>query len=56
MLKNKRKLGMATIIISMLLMPLTALAAEEGAEYVSGMYGTFWALLPPVIAILLAFL
>lgn len=56
MLKNKRKLGMTTIIIGMLLMPLTALAAEEGAEYVSGMYGTFWALLPPVIAILLALL
>lgn len=56
MLKNKRKIGVATLIICMLLMPLTAFAAEEGTEYISGMYGTFWALLPPIIAILLALL
>ena len=29
---------------------------EEEPEYVPGLYGTFWALLPPVIAILLALL
>ena len=32
--------------------PLIALAAEE--EYVPHMYGTFWALIPPVVAIVLA--
>ena len=33
-----------------------AFEAEEEPEYVPGMYGTFWALFPPVIAILLALL
>ena len=54
MTKNKKKLGAAAIMFSLLLMPITAYAAEEVAEYTSGMYGTFWALFPPVIAILLA--
>ncbi len=54
MKKHKRKLGIAAVLICMLLMPLTAFAAEEAVEYVPGMYGTFWALLPPIIAIALA--
>ena len=54
MKKNKRKLGAAVMMFSLLLMPITAFAAEEVAEYTSGMYGTFWALFPPIIAILLA--
>ena len=54
MTKNKKRLGAAAIMFSLLLMPITAYAAEEVAEYTSGMYGTFWALFPPVIAILLA--
>ena len=54
MTKNKRVLGTAVVMLSLLLMPLTAFAAEEAAEYVSPMYGTIWALLPPVIAIALA--
>lgn len=29
-------------------------AAEEAAEYVPGMYATFWALIPPIVAIVLA--
>lgn len=54
MKKHKRKLGIAVVLLCMLMMPLTAFAAEEAAEYVPGMYGTFWALLPPIIAIALA--
>ena len=33
---------------------MTALAAEETAEYVPAMYATFWALVPPIVAIGLA--
>lgn len=29
-------------------------AAEEAAEYVPGMYATFWALIPPIVAIVLS--
>ncbi len=54
MTKNKRRLGAVAVMFSLLLMPITAFAAEEVAEYTSGMYGTFWALFPPIIAILLA--
>ncbi|MCI8638360.1 MAG: Na+/H+ antiporter NhaC family protein [Coprococcus sp.] len=34
--------------------PAVALAAEEAEEYVPAMYGTFWALVPPIVAIVLA--
>ena len=34
--------------------PSIAFAAEETAEYVPAMYATFWALVPPVVAIALA--
>ncbi len=54
MTKNKRVLGAAVVMLSLLLMPLTAFAAEAAAEYTSPMYATFWALIPPVIAIALA--
>lgn len=52
--KYKRKLGLAVLALCFLVMPMTAFAAEEGVEYVPGLYATFWALLPPVIAIILA--
>ena len=34
--------------------PMLAFAAEEATEYVPAMYATFWALVPPIVAILLA--
>lgn len=37
-----------------MLMPLTVFAAEAEAEYIPAMYSTFWALVPPIIAIILA--
>ena len=33
---------------------VTVFAAEEAAEYVPKMYASFWALVPPVVAIVLA--
>ena len=33
---------------------MTVFAAEEAAEYVPKMYASFWALVPPVVAIVLA--
>jgi len=43
----------AALALVMLCAPICALAAEEGAAAPS-MYATFWALLPPIIAIVLA--
>lgn len=33
---------------------MTVFAADEAAEYVPGMYASFWSLVPPVVAIVLA--
>ncbi len=33
---------------------MTGFAADEAAEYVPGMYASFWSLVPPVVAIVLA--
>lgn len=54
MKKQKKKLlGCAGILtLSMLLMPLTAFAAES--QSTPAMYATFWALIPPLVAIILA--
>ncbi len=55
---NKRiriVLAIAAIAVLMALLGPAALAeAAEGESYVSNMYGTFWALIPPVVAIALA--
>lgn len=62
MKKHKRKLGFATLMLVLLTVPMTVCATvveaegEAVAEYVPGLYGSFWALLPPIIAILLALL
>lgn len=55
-MKNLKKgflAGAGILSIFCLLMPIRALAAEEGAS-LPPMYATFWALVPPVVAILLA--
>ena len=52
-----RKKVFGTIAMSFLLMlacSVTALAAEGETEYVPAMYSTFWALVPPIVAIGLA--
>lgn len=50
---KKRLLGGAGFLtLVLLLMPLTVFA--EGAEAVPAIYATFWALVPPIVAIVLA--
>lgn len=53
-LKKKLFGGISLTALCLFLMPLTAFAAEAEAEYVPAMYATFWALVPPVVAIVLA--
>lgn len=56
MKKFKRGLlaGASVLSLCFLLSPMIALAAEEDAAQLPSMYATFWALVPPIIAILLA--
>ena len=53
--QNLKKLGMLlmTVCVMLCVFTVSAFASEEGAE-VSKYYGTFWSLLGPVIAIVLA--
>ena len=54
-LRNHRLLRVAALAaLAVLLLCVPAFAAEEGAEAANSMYGTFWALVPPIIAITLA--
>ncbi len=55
MQKIHHRLLKSTILATLVCLALavTCFATEE-AEYVSNMYGTFWALVPPIIAITLA--
>lgn len=51
-----RKLGWAisAVLMAVICCPVVALAAEEADEYVPAMYASFWALVPPIVAIVLA--
>lgn len=53
---RRQKLLAAAFVLTVLLagFAFPALAAEGGEEYVPSMYATFWALIPPVVAIGLA--
>lgn len=53
-LKKKLLSGAVLSALCLFLMPLTAFAAGTESEYVPAMYATFWALVPPVVAIILA--
>lgn len=53
-LMRKIKVFLPVVILLSLLFSMTVLAADGEAEYVPSMYATFWALVPPVIAIALA--
>ncbi len=52
----KRKIAwtLSSVILMALCCPAVVFAAEEAEEYVPSMYATFWALIPPVVAIVLA--
>lgn len=52
--KKKLLRGSGLLILCMALLPMTVFAAEAEAEYTSAMYATFWALVPPIVAIVLA--
>ena len=54
---KKRKMAVWGIFACLMMMQMCSVnvfAAEEGAEYVPKMYASFWALVPPVVAIVLA--
>ena len=54
-LRTHRLLRVAALVaLATLLLCVPAFAAEEGTEAANSMYGTFWALVPPIIAITLA--
>ncbi len=52
--RKKALLTLGTVLIMSLACSVTALAAEGEAEYIPAVYATFWALVPPVVAIGLA--
>ena len=54
---KKRKLAAWGAVVCLLMLAMssvTVFAAEETAKYVPKMYASFWALVPPVVAIVLA--
>ena len=53
---NMKKLMGAMMVVALAIMccPMLAFAAEETVEYVPTMYATFWGLVPPLVAIVLA--
>ena len=55
-MRGKKKVLWSSLVMLCILMcsSMTVFAAEEAAEYVPEMYASFWALIPPVIAIVLA--
>lgn len=56
MFKNKRKVmnALLAVVLTVMMCPVIAFAAEEAEEYVPAMYSTFWALIPSFVAITLA--
>ncbi len=52
--KRKIAWSFSAVMMMALCCPAIAFAAEEAEEYVPSMYASFWALIPPVVAIVLA--
>lgn len=55
-MRGKKKAVWGVLVLALILTcsSLTVFAADEAAEYVPDMYASFWALIPPVVAIVLA--
>ncbi len=55
-MKSRKKTlwGALAFLCILMCSAITAFAADEAAEYVPDMYATFWGLIPPVVAIVLA--
>lgn len=52
--KKKTIWGVLAFLMILAMSSMTVFAAEEATEYVPGMYATFWSLIPPIVAIVLA--
>ena len=52
--RHKIMWAVSSIMLMVVCCPTLAFAAEEAQEYVPALYSTFWALVPPVVAIVLA--
>lgn len=52
--KKKAVWGVLTLLCILVCSSMTVFAAEDAAEYVPKMYASFWALVPPIVAIVLA--
>lgn len=53
-IKHKMMWAVSSVMLMIACSPLVAFAAEEAEEYVPSMYASFWALVPPIVAIVLA--
>ncbi len=53
-MKKKLDRFLPVLLLFVLAFAMTAWGAEEEAEYVPAVYATFWALVPPIVAIALA--
>lgn len=52
--KKKALWGAAAVFGILMMSSMTVFAADEAAEYVPKMYASFWSLVPPIVAIVLA--
>lgn len=52
--KKKALWGVAAVLGILLMSSMTVFAADDAAEYVPKMYASFWSLVPPIVAIILA--
>ena len=53
-IQHKMMWAVSASLLLAMCCPMLALAAEEAKEYVPSMYASFWSLIPPVVAIVLA--
>lgn len=53
-LQHKMMWGLTSAMLLVMCCPMLAFAAEEAEEYVPSMYASFWSLIPPIVAIVLA--
>jgi len=52
--RKKALWGVLTLLSILVMSSMTVFAADEAAEYVPKMYASFWSLIPPIVAIVLA--
>ena len=53
-IQHKMMWAVSAAMLLTMCCPMLAFAAEEAEEYVPSMYASFWSLIPPVVAIVLA--